>query len=88
MNLIKRGYPTILIVHLLDLPTEPIPLHHIVIKLIPPRRGRELGAWKFGERGKVKTVDEAVEGVERREEGSSGDEGRIHLCVRSDAAQS
>ena len=84
----ERGYPTILIVHLLDLPTEPIPLHHIVIKLIPPRRGCELGPWKFGEWGEIKTVDEAVEGVKRCEEGSGGDEGRIHLCVRSDAAQS
>ena len=76
---VERGSPTILIVHLLNLPAEPIPLHHIVIEFIPPRRGRELGSWEFGEWGEVETVDEAVEGVERCEEGSGGQEGGVHL---------
>lgn len=61
---------TVLIMHLLDLPTESIPLYHIVIKLIPPRRRREFRAGEFGERGKVEAVDETVEGVDGCEDGS------------------
>lgn len=79
--------PTVVIMHLLNLPTEPIPLHHIVVEFIPPRRGRESGAWVFGQRGEVEAVDEAVEGVEGCEEGGGGEERCVHFCVRSNAAQ-
>lgn len=65
--------------HLLNLPTEPIPLHHIVIKLVPPRRGREFGAREFGEWGEVEAVDDAIEGVDGCEEGSGGEEGCVHV---------
>ena len=41
---------TVSIMHLLNLPTEPISLDDIIVEFIPPRGGRELGAWKFGER--------------------------------------
>ena len=61
---------TVLIMHLLDLPTESIPLYHIVIKLVPPRRRREFRAREFGERGKVEAVDETVEGVDGCEDGT------------------
>ena len=73
---------TILIMHLLDLPTEPVSLHHIVIEFIPPRCCRELGAWEFGKRGEVEAVDETVEGVEGREYGSRGEESSVHFRVR------
>ena len=66
--------------HLLDLPTESVPQHNIVVKLVPPRRGRDLGAGELCERGQVEPVDEAVEGVERREDGGGGENGRIHSC--------
>ena len=69
---------TISIMHLLDLPTESVPQHHIVVKLVPPRRGREFGAGELGEWGEVEAVDEAVEGVERCEDGSGGEESCIH----------
>lgn len=65
--------------HLLNLPTEPIPLDHIVIKFIPPRRGRELGAWVFCQGRKIEAVDEAVEGVEGCEEGGGAEEGGVHF---------
>lgn len=78
---------TILIMHLLNLPTEPIPLDHIVVKLIPPRRGREFGAWEFGQWGEVEAVDEAVEGVEGCEEGGEGEERCVHFCVGFNAVQ-
>lgn len=67
--------------HLLDLPTESIPQHDIVVKLVPPRRGRERGAGELCERGQVEAVDEAVEGVERREDGGGGQESRIHFYL-------
>ena len=67
--------------HLLNLPAEPIPQHDIVVKLVPPRRGRELGAGELCERGDVEAVDEAVEGVEGREEGEGGEEGGVHCFV-------
>ena len=69
---------TVSIVHLLDLPTESVPQHHIVVKLVPPRRGREFGAGELGEWGEVEAVDEAVEGVERREDGGGGEESCVH----------
>ena len=64
--------------HLLDLPAESVPQHDIVVKLVPPSRGREFGAGELGERGEVEAVDEAVEGVERREDGGGGEESRVH----------
>lgn len=82
-----RGDPTILIMHLLNLPTEAIPFHHIVIKFIPSRRGCELRPWEFGQRGEIKAVDEAVEGVDGREEGGGGEEGCVHSRTRFNAAQ-
>ena len=66
----EENHITVLIMHLLDLPTEPIPLYHIVIKLVPPRRRREFRTRKFGERGEVEAVDETVEGVDGCEDGS------------------
>ena len=69
---------TVSIVHLLDLPTESVPQHDIVVKLVPPRRGREFGAGELGERGEVEAVDEAVKGVERREDGGGGEECGVH----------
>lgn len=78
---------TVLIMHLLNLPAEPIPFHHIVIKLIPSRRGCELRPREFGQWGEVEAIDEAIEGVDGREEGGGGEEGRVHLGARSGAAQ-
>ena len=69
---------TVSIMHLLDLPAEPVPLHDVVVKLVPPSRGRESGAGELGEWGQVEAVDEAVEGVERREGGGGGEEGCVH----------
>ena len=67
--------------HLLDLPAEPIPQHDVVVELVPPRRGRELGAGELCERGEVEAVDEAVEGVERREDGGGGEESGVHCLL-------
>ena len=66
--------------HFLDLPTEPVPQHHIVVEFVPPSRGREFGAGELGEWGQVEAVDEAVEGVEHREDGGGGEESRVHCC--------
>lgn len=66
--------------HLLNLPTEPIPLHDIVVKLVPPRRGRELGTGELGERGEVEAVDDEAEGVESREDyRGDGKYGCVHF---------
>lgn len=72
--------------HLLDLPTEPVTLHHIVIELVPPRRGREFGAREFCERGEIEAVDETVEGVKGREDGGEREQGGVHGCGRFYAA--
>ena len=71
---------TVSIVHLLDLPAESIPLHDVVVEFVPPRRGREFGAGELCEGGEVEAVDEAVEGVECREDGGGGEEGCVHCC--------
>ena len=68
--------------HLLNLPAEPIPLHDIVVELVPPRRGRELGAGELGERGEVEAVDDEAEGVEGCEDcscGGGGKDGCVHF---------
>ena len=67
--------------HLLDLPTEPVPQHDVVVKLVPPRRGRDFGPGELCERRQVEPVNEAVEGVERREDGGGGEECRIHFFL-------
>ena len=64
--------------HLLDLPAESVPQHDIVVKLVPPSRGRKFGAGELGEWGEVEAVGEAVEGVERREDGGGGEESGVH----------
>ena len=74
----EQDHITVLIMHLLNLPAEPIPLHHIVVKLIPPRRPREFGAWELGERGEVEAIDEAAEDIESREDGRGGKENVVH----------
>ncbi len=70
---------TVLIMHFLDLPAKSVPLHHVVIELIPPRRRCEFRPREFGERGEVETVDEAVEGVEGCEAGRPGEESCVHF---------
>ena len=66
----EEGNITVLIMHFLDLPTKPIPLYDIVVKLVPPRRRREFRAREFGEWGEVEAVDETVKGVDGCEDGS------------------
>ena len=66
--------------HLLNLPAEPIPLHHIVVKLIPPRRRREFRARELGQRGEVKAVDDAAEDVECCGDGGGGEEDVVHFA--------
>ena len=78
-----RGPPTVLIMHLLNLPAQAISQDYIVVKLIPPRCGREFGTWEFGDGGKVEAVNEATEDVEGRQEGDGGEESGIHVRVQS-----
>ena len=75
----EEDHITVLIMHLLDLPTEPVPLHHIVVELIPPRRRREFGTRELGERGEVEAIDETADDIEGHEDGHGGEENLIHF---------
>lgn len=71
--------------HLLNLPTEPVPPHDIVVELVPPRRGRELGTGELGERGDVEAVDDEGDGVEGCGDysggGGGGEDGCVHFRI-------
>ena len=79
----KEYHITVLIMQLLNLPTEPVPLHHIVVKFIPPRRRREFGAWELGERGEVEAIDDAADDIEGCEDGYGGEENVVHFSFFS-----